>query len=267
MPLPLAHSEDDISAGERELTSFFSGVAGALSAQRKNRMTSSKALQRFCRDAKARIKVDAKRQQRRDLKEATRFNVFGLIRPDENRLSDILADLLDPRGTHGQGDLFLQLLMQKAGFGGEARRVKNAMVHREAPTYGIQKYRRRIDVLVEAGVLVAIENKVDSGEQSIQIKDYLEHLDRCTHRRPKAYVLIYLTPDCRRPESLSSKQFNAVQECGALLCWSYQTEICEWLAACREKCGASKIRHFLSDFLSYIGTHLKRKLERETEEL
>ena len=31
------------------------------------------------------------------------FNVFDAIRPDENRLSDILRDLLDPRGSHGQG--------------------------------------------------------------------------------------------------------------------------------------------------------------------
>ena len=31
------------------------------------------------------------------------FNVFDAIRPDENRLSDILRDLLDPRGAHGQG--------------------------------------------------------------------------------------------------------------------------------------------------------------------
>jgi hypothetical protein len=32
---------------------------------------------------------------------ATGFNVFHLIEPDENKLSDILAGLLDPKGSHG----------------------------------------------------------------------------------------------------------------------------------------------------------------------
>lgn len=34
------------------------------------------------------------------------FNVFDLISPDENKLSDIIANLLDLNGTHGQGALF-----------------------------------------------------------------------------------------------------------------------------------------------------------------
>jgi hypothetical protein len=46
-------------------------------------------------------------------KQAGRFNVFAFIEPDENRLSDILADLLDPRGSHGQGDGFLRLFADK----------------------------------------------------------------------------------------------------------------------------------------------------------
>ena len=140
----------------------------------------------------------AEAQQRRiDKRLATGFNVFHLIEPDENKLSDILADLLDPKGDHGQGDLFLRLIFKQLGLGAHAKLTKNATVQREAPTHGIQKYRRRMDVFVEAGALLAIENKLDSPEQRDQVKDYLEHLQQCARGRQTR--LIYLTPDGRPP--------------------------------------------------------------------
>ncbi len=108
----------------------------------------------------------AETQQRRiDKRLATGFNVVHLIDPGENKLSDILADLLNPKGAHGQGDLFLRLLFKQLGLGPIAKLIKDATVQREAPTHGIQKYRRRMDVFVEAGALLAIENKLDSPEQ------------------------------------------------------------------------------------------------------
>lgn len=49
------------------------------------------------------------RELDRDL--ARRFNVFDYLRTDELGLSRIIADLLDPAGTHGQGALFLKALL------------------------------------------------------------------------------------------------------------------------------------------------------------
>jgi len=40
------------------------------------------------------------------------FNVFDWIEPDENTLSDLLRDLLDPAGTHGQRSAFLKLALE-----------------------------------------------------------------------------------------------------------------------------------------------------------
>jgi hypothetical protein len=56
-------------------------------------------------------------QRRLDRKQATGFNVFDFIDPDENKLSDVLAWLLDPKGSHGQGDVFLPQLFEHLGFG------------------------------------------------------------------------------------------------------------------------------------------------------
>ena len=43
------------------------------------------------------------------------FNVFDFIAPDELRLSSILAWLLDPAGSHSQGNLFLVELLREFG--------------------------------------------------------------------------------------------------------------------------------------------------------
>jgi len=125
-------------------------------------------------------------------------------------------------------------------------------VRREAATFGIEKYQRRMDVLVEAGARLAIENKVDSGEQREQIADYLRHLHRCA--AGNAYALIYLTPNGRLPESLDLDTRTSAH----LYCWSYQIELLDWLKECARHCEARKVKVFLTDFIRYIETRLKR---------
>ena len=120
-----------------------------------------------------------------------------------------------------------------------------------------------LDVLVDADAMVAIENKVDSAEQTDQVKDYLEHLAYCTKGDNRRGVLVYLTPNGRNPESLSVRKRAEHVEGGRLCCWSYQTELREWLESCIRACEAERIRHFLGDFVRYIETDLKREPEPE----
>jgi hypothetical protein len=200
-----------------------------------------------------------------DRKQATRFNVFDFIAPDENKLSDVLAWLLDPRESHGQGDTFLRLLFKTLGLVTNAKLTMDAKVQREAPTFGINKYRRRMDVLVEAGAWLVIENKVDSSEQPEQVKDYLEHLRRCTVNRPIRSTLIYLTPDGRKPTSLDAPTRNEYEDCGRLHCWSYQAQLRSWLDNCRRECEAKWIRSFLTNFVGYIELDLKRESINDQE--
>ena len=216
----------------------------------------------FFTTIQARVKVAEEQQRRIDRRLATAFNVFHLIEPDENKLSDILADLLDPKGSHGQGDLFLRLLFERVDLGSAAKLTKNATVQREAPTHGILKYLRRMDVFVEAGALLVIENKLDSLEQHEQVKDYLAHLDTCLRGRKSR--LIYLTPDGRQPESLSPTALLQEQENARLHCWSYQIELRAWLEDCRRECKAQRIRDFITDFMGYIDV-VFRGQPRETD--
>ena len=142
-------------------------------------------------------------QQEIDQKLATGFNVFLLIEPDENKLSDILADLLNPAGKHGQRDQFLRLFLGMLAFSPAHNLADITTVRREAPTGANFNHRRRIDILVDAGALIAIENKVDSPEQPDQARDYLEDLDERAREASAVGAFIYLSPDGRHPGSIT----------------------------------------------------------------
>jgi hypothetical protein len=247
-----------------ELRQFFAEISGRMDPPDGDEMGllfNQRKLREFFATVTARVELAEAEQRHIDRRLATQFNVFDLIEPDENRLSDILAWLLDPKGNHGQGDLFLRLLFKQLGLSSAPNVMKNAAVRREAPTFGILKYRRRIDVLVEAGVLLAIENKVDSLEQRDQVKDYLEHLRHCTQNCRTRSTLIYLSPDRRTPVSLDVAALADHQRHRRLYCWSYRGEIRAWLEDGRRECEAQHIRDFLSDFIGYIESALRPQLE------
>lgn len=238
---PLLDSPSQDTCNEQSFASFFSG-------------------------AKQVIDAAAIREREQNRLHAHRFNVMSWIEPDENKLSDLLAELLDPRGRHGQGDRFLRLLLDLLGMPSGGSLTELATIQREAPTHGIEKYRRRIDILIESSMIVAIENKIDSPDQKDQVKDYLDHLHYLSQGWTTPALLIYLTPNGRRPTSLSPTERREQKEKRRLHCWSYRGQLRAWLETCRAVCEADKIRHFISDFVAYIDSTLHRPDEVEDNE-
>lgn len=240
---PVAHGSSHTPVNKSELRQFFATVSDL-------------------------VKQAEAKQHRLDKKEATGFNIFDFIEPGENRLSDILKSLLDPQGGHGQSDLFLRLFFKQLGLRLDAGLTKDATVQREAHTHRNKNPLRSMDVLVDAGTLVAIENKKDAPDQPNQVKDYLSHLDAEAQARKVEAALIYLTPTGKAPEpkSLPANEAKQQEACGRLHLWSYQKELRAWLESCHRECKADKIRHFLKDFISYIKSELKRDLETDTKE-
>ena len=91
------------------------------------------------------------------------------------------------------------------------------------------------------------------------------HLREFTKGWSTQAVLVYLTPNGRRPTSLPRPTVEKLQEDATLYCWSYQKELRAWLEECRRNCEAEKIRDFLSDFIAYIESDLKRESESDEE--
>ena len=246
------------------LSRFFKEAGSRLVAAERATEVGSEKLKNFFSGAKARIEL----WEEQDQKEASGFNVFDLIQPDENRLSDVLTLLLNPKGPHGQGDLFLRLLLEMLGTGFASKHTKRATVHRESLTRRIDNDRRRMDVLVDVSDLVlGIENKVDAGEQPGQVKDYLEHLRRWGKARSGRSLLIYLTPGRRTPESLSAEELRVEMANNRLFCWSYGQDVRVWLEACHSQCAAPRFKDFLNDFMHYVDRSLTRECVVEQEQI
>jgi hypothetical protein len=193
--------------------------------------------------------------------QAPDFNVFDFIAPSENILSDIVASLLNPDGSHGQGSLFLEILLARVRpemplpFG----RVR---VAREALTYSIPRNRRRIDIFVSLPEFVlAIETKKFTGEGQEQISDYADHLCNISGDR---FCLIFLTRTGDEAASIDPIRSRDLQNMGQLQFWSWEQNIPNWLDDCHRACQAPKIQHFLEDFKSYIATYLAMNPPEET---
>ena len=134
---------------------------------------------------------------------ALRFNVLNYLGDNELGLSRILADLLAPRGGHGQGVLFLKTLLRglaererRPGMENTLREMCTA-VDRPAPHIRVKKERiidggRRIDVSIEIDGrrCIAIENKPYANDQPDQVKDYLAFLRR---KYADRFLLLYLS--------------------------------------------------------------------------
>jgi len=221
-------------------------------------------LKGFFSDLDFRLEIENKSKNQLDRYLGSEFSVFKFIEPDENGLSDILAMLLDPRGDHGQQDLFLKRFIERLGRSSEPS-MDDTKVVREALTHSIDSSRRRIDILVTSEHLaLAVENKVDAGEQQEQLKDYHDHVGRLCQKDQKDYCLVFLTPSGRKAESIDEDDATKLRDEHKLFELSYKRDIRLWLEECRRWCEAENIRYFLADFICYIKTH--RSFQQPEEE-
>lgn len=129
------------------------------------------------------------------------FNIFDALRIGrvEIRHSNVLAWLLDPAESHGQGDLFLRaVLIDMLRQSPESKRPFRALDldGHELGTIEVHRERDHIDLAVvceDPKFIVAIENKVDSGEHSDQLQRYESAVARSfPEHKP---LFIFLSPD------------------------------------------------------------------------
>lgn len=177
------------------------------------------------------------------------FNAFDYIKPDENRLSDIIMDLLNPKGKHGQGDVFLKEFL-KIVEKPEPHSTQTVEMVREDPTSYIKKSQRRIDITIDFDKHegIGIENKPWAGEQEDQVKDYQEHLEK---KYKDNFVLVYLSGAGNEPESIKEGEKEILERQGKLKVLAYPVGFKNWLESCYKECKAEKIRWFLKDFIEY----------------
>jgi hypothetical protein len=98
---------------------------------------------------------------------ATDFNLMELIATKEENISRVIAKLLDPRGGHGQGSVFLQKFLERIF--PQRETFRNLETSKVLTEYTIPNG-RRIDILVVLpdGFSIGIENRPRAGDQENQ---------------------------------------------------------------------------------------------------
>jgi hypothetical protein len=216
----------------------------------RHRAAFGERLHQFTSDLQDKVCSSQREKKERNLLHAEDFNVFDFIAPDENGLSDIIAWLLDPAGTHGQCEAFLRQFFKVIDLAGPGSPAE-AKVYREETTTFLLNPLRRIDILIDFGQFgVGIENKPWAAEQPDQVRDYLTQL---TRKYRDNWVLVYLSGDGSPPQSVTAARLCQLEARGQFRLMSFSTDLCTWLQGCREECRAGRVRAFLTDFLGFVG--------------
>lgn len=157
------------------------------------------ALENFAVDNDALLDLEAR---------VGRFNIFdalGLVH-QEIRHSNFLAWLLDPAESHGLGGLFLRaVLMDLLRQTPPADRLFSPIRLDGGELTGVEVRRewRNLDLLItveDPNLLIAVENKIRSGEHSNQLARYRETVERSVElKRFPERQYVYLTPEGDEP--------------------------------------------------------------------
>jgi len=207
-------------------------------------------VQSLLQHAKRVQRLNAARNSGRDGGKFNLFHLLGIGHLEVSTHSPILRDLLDPRGSHGQGAIFLQRFVARLRlptFDFDAAEVV-AEVGIGAVT---DVSGGRLDLVISDGTTkqILIENKIFAGEQDNWVSRYLNHA-------PGA-KLVFLTLDGKEPLNLESGVWPP-----NLVCASYREHITDWLQDCRkEAVNAPLVRESLTQYL-----HLVQELTQQNRE-
>lgn len=192
-------------------------------------------IQRFFREVASICALEQAQQEERNRK-GENYNLFSILNIERYELkhSALIANLLDPKGSHGCGDAFLRAFFEIALKGSaypfeSSTPPQSYTEHYTGPIAGDTG--GRIDILVESksshyGLI--IENKIYAGDQDKQLTRY-DNYGKETFGAGR-YRLVYLTLygyDASK-ESTATKSSEEV----GYLRLSYAEDILRWLEQC-----------------------------------
>ena len=192
-------------------------------------------IQRFFQEVASICALEQAQQEERNRK-GENFNLFSILSIERYELkhSALIANLLDPKGSHGCGDAFLRAFFEIALKGTAYPFESNTPPHSYTEYYTgpiAGDTGGRIDILVESksshyGLI--IENKIYAGDQDKQLTRY-DNYGKETFGADK-YLLAYLTL-YGYDASKESTATKSAEEVGYLRL-SYAEDILRWLEQC-----------------------------------
>ena len=176
------------------------------------------------------ITYSAKKLYEEEWKRGEKFNIFNILNlsQDETKLhTPFIAELLNPKGSHGMKDAFLREFIKISDIDTELD-TKEATVETE---YSIGYKNNdsteggRIDIFVYDNKknAIIIENKIYAGDQKNQLLRYYNY----AFKNKFKFNIIYLTlyGDAASEDSVGNRNFDYD-------CLSYNNDILSWLERC-----------------------------------
>lgn len=178
------------------------------------------------------------------------FNVFKILKLDraENRThSAFLAELLNPKGSHGQGDTFLKFFTEKFLNENVAFDTPSANVSVEKHIGFMNAEKTeggRIDIAIKdnRGNEIFLENKIYAVDQKNQLLRY--------HNHNKNAHLFYLCLEGGVVDEISCGNLEETKHFQVI---SYKKEIIEWLNECKKEAVSHPIlRESITQYINLI---------------
>jgi hypothetical protein len=201
-------------------------------------------------------------------KTGEKYNLFKVARinDDEVKICSVIADLLNPKGLHYKGDIYLKLFKESV--------LKNteAEVYQELDTkqavVGTEHFTdkgKRIDIVIISNIFIPIEAKINAGDLDNQISHYWDYSKTING---KDIPVLYLTKYGSKPGENSVTNIEKYKRI------SFSESILSWLEACL-KCSETiktppvreNIIQLIATIKSFCGIMEDANMEKEIFEL
>lgn len=202
-------------------------------------------------------------------KRGEHFNIFNVLdlTSDETRThSAFIAELLDPNGSHGLGDQFLQSFVNTIDcLKSWHFDTQSARVHKELSIGGKNEdcsEGGRIDIVVESnGKAIIIENKIYAGDQEKQLVRYYNY---GTKNYSNGIRLLYLTLNGDDASEYSHEKLVINEDYYAI---AYNHEISDWLQRCIEFSARQPlVRETLIQYQNLINQLTTNNMDKNSQE-
>ena len=194
-------------------------------------------------------------------KSASDYNIFSILKNIANKEtithSPFIADLLNIKGQHKQGDLFYNEFLERLDLGNNIGTYipENKMFF----TVETEKWTGdgSIDILISyrdshKHFAIAIENKIGAVDQPKQLERYYNYLKKIYK---KNFLLIYLSPYGHppvTPYSINEVLLEELKNTGVLKIISYSVQVRDVLQNTLQKIEADNVRPLAYQYLQII---------------
>ena len=217
-----------------------------------------------------------KEQRKEKFERGENYNIFndlGFMSDEVHLHSMFLANLLNPKGSHGQRGKFLEAFLKMLHKSFPAISADCLELDTTIASVEVEKYigrqtdseGGRIDIYLTDGKhSIIIENKIYAGDQHHQMLRYWNYgMSQKGDDTEKSFVLIYLTLDGCSP---SKESLGEDLKENDIVCLSYKNDIRGWLDRCVELASRTPlVRETINQYISTIDILTNNVMEDNKE--